>query len=241
LVAIKKLRATLSKVGEVQARFRREAQAIAALRHPHIVQIHDFDLQNGHYYMVMEFIQGYNLQEYLSDLQAAGQTLPWAEVMRISTDVAEALDYAHQREMIHRDVKPSNILLTEEGGVFLADFGLVRLIGQVNLTQSGGIVGTLAYMAPEQMMGQSEGIDHRADIYSLGCVVYEMITGRPPFNPLDLPMAHFNINPPSPKLVVPTLPETASQIILKALAKEPVERPLSASQFIQDLRLALNM
>jgi tRNA A-37 threonylcarbamoyl transferase component Bud32 len=241
LVAIKILRATLSKDEEFQTRFLREAQAIATLRHPHIVQVYDFDIQSGHYYMIiMEFIQGRNLQEYLSELQTAGQRMPWEEVVRIAAAVAEALDYAHERNMIHRDVKPSNILLADDGGIFLADFGLVRLLGQTDLTQAGRVVGTLAYMAPEQMMGGGEEINYRADIYAFGCVVYEMITGQPPFETATLPLAHFNAEPPSPRLSVPALPETAAQVILKALAKDPSERPISSSWFIKDLRQALD-
>jgi serine/threonine-protein kinase len=239
LVAIKQMRAGLSKAEEFRARFLREAQAVATLRHPNIVQIYDFGLQDNHYYMVMEFIEGYNLKEYLDQLQAAGQTLPWMEGVSIAAQVAQALDYAHQRGMLHRDVKPTNILLTNEGGVFLADFGLVRLLGQTDLTQAGGIVGTLAYMAPEQIMGEKEEMDYRADIYALGCVVYEMITGQPLFEPTALLATHFETNLPSPGLLVSSLPEAASQVILKALAINPAERPSSASQFIEDLRQAL--
>jgi serine/threonine protein kinase len=143
--------------------------------------------------------------------------------------------------MLHRDIKPTNILLTNDGGVFLADFGLVRLLDQTDLTEAGGIVGTLAYMAPEQLMGQKEEINYRADIYALGCVVYEMITGRPLFEPTSLLAAHFETKLPSPGLIVPALPEAASQVILKALAKNPAERPASASQFVEDLRRALNV
>jgi serine/threonine-protein kinase len=238
-VAIKRLRPALSEAEEFQARFEREAKAVALLRHPHIVQVHDFGVQDNHYYMVMDFIEGHNLREHLHNLQAAGQTLPWEESLRIAACIADALDYAHHRQMIHRDVKPSNILLTNEGGVFLTDFGLVRLLGQSDLTPSGGFVGTLAYMAPEQMMGQSQSTDHRADIYALGCIVYEMITGRLPFDQADFPLAHLDIDPPAPSLIVPALPEAASQVILKALAKDPAKRPASASQFIEDLRRAL--
>ncbi len=239
LVAVKKLRPTLSEAGEVQTRFRREAQAVAGLRHPHIVRVHDFDIQSGHYYMVMEFIEGHNLKEHLHNLEAVGQTLSWEEVLRIAVPVADALDYAHQQDMIHRDVKPANILLANDGGVFLADFGLVRLLGQSDLTETGGLLGTLAYMAPEQLMGQSQDIDYRADIYALGCVVYKMLTGRTPFESGELPLAHLNTDPLAPECLVPELPKRASQVILKALAKDPAERPASASQFIEDLRQAL--
>jgi hypothetical protein len=240
-VAVKRLRPALSGDEEVRARFQREAQALAGLRHPHIVQVYDFGIEDNHYYMVMEFIDGYDLKQHLNNLQAAGQTLSWEESLRIAACVADALDYAHQRGMIHRDVKPSNILLTDEGGIFLTDFGLVRLLGQADLTQTGGVVGTPAYMAPEQIMGQSQDIDHRVDIYALGCVVYEMITGGPPFDQADLPLAPLDKNPPAPSFIVPDLSEATNQTILKALAKDRAERPPSALQFIQDLRQALGI
>jgi len=240
VVAIKKLRAALSNDEEVRARFLQEAQAVARLRHPHIVQIYDFGIQDNHYYMVMDFIEGYDLKEHLHHLRTDGQSLPFGEVIRIAIAIGEALDYAHQHAMIHRDVKPANILLTNDGGVFLTDFGMVRLIGQSGLTETGGFVGTLAYMAPEQMVGQSQDMDHRVDIYALGCVVYEMITGRLPFEQADFPLAHLNRDPPAPDSIVPDLPKAASQVILKALAKDPVERPASASQFIEELRRALS-
>jgi hypothetical protein len=241
LVAVKRLRPALSKAEEFRARFQREAQAVAALRHPHIVQIHDFGIQDSLYYMVMDYIEGHNLRDRLHKLPTSGQPLPWDEILGIAACVADALDYAHRQKMIHRDVKPANILLTDDGGVFLTDFGLVRLLGRSDLTQSGGLVGTLAYMAPEQLRGQSQTMDYRVDIYALGCVVYEMFTGRPPFESIDLPLAPLDADPPSPSLIVPALPQAASQVILKALAKDPGSRPPSASQFIQDLRRALEV
>jgi hypothetical protein len=239
LVAVKRLRTALSEAEEFRTRFQREAQAVAMLRHPNIVQVYDFGVQDSRYCMVMEFIDGHDLREHLHNLRAAGQTLPWEEILRIAACVADALDYAHQRGMIHRDVKPANVLLTEDGGVFLTDFGLVRLLGQADLTESGGFVGTLAYMAPEQMTGRSQSIDHHVDIYALGCVIYEMFTGRLPFELADLPLAPLDKEPPAPSLVVPTLPEVAGQVILRALAKDAANRPPSASQFVEDLRRAL--
>ncbi len=239
LVAVKRLRPALSKAEEFRIRFQREAQAVAALRHPHIVRIYDFGIQDSIYYMVMDYIEGYNLKDHLHKLQESGQSLTWEEILKIAACVADALDYAHRQKMIHRDVKPANILLTNDSGVFLTDFGLVRLLGRSDLTQSGGLVGTLAYMAPEQLRGQNT--DYRVDIYALGCVVYEMFTGCPPFESIDHLLAPLDADPPSPSLIVPTLPQAASQVILKALARERDSRPFSASQFIQDLRQALEV
>ena len=240
-VAIKQLSTTLTSDNEeIHARFKLEARAIAVLRHPHILQIYDFDIENSRPYMVMEFIEGQNLKEHLYDLEATGRTLSWEEVIRIAARVADALDYAHQRHMIHRDVRPANIMLGNDGGVFLSDFGLVRLLDQPGLTQTGRLIGTLEYMAPEQVRGDGELLDHRADIYSFGCVIYEMITGRPPFTATQLPRAHLEHLPIPPVHFVPHLPETASHVMLQALAKDPDKRPASASQLVRDLRQVLS-
>lgn len=240
-VAIKRLRATLSKDEEIQARFKREAKVIAALRHPHILQIYDLEIENRRPYMVMEFVEGRNLKETLHDLAAAGQRLSPEEVLRIISRVADALDYAHHRQMIHRDIKPANILLGQDGGVFLADFGLVRLMDQPGLTQIGQLIGTLAYMAPEQFQSKSRQVDHRADIYALACVLYEMLTGRPPFTGTgaELAQAHLKLLPAPPGRLA-ALPEAVDHVLLKALAKDPAERPHTAVQFIEELRRALN-
>lgn len=240
-VAIKKLRSSLPKDEPARARFEREARAIATLRHPNIVQIYDFDIQSDHPYMVMEFVEGRSLKDYLDELHTSGQMVSWEEMLRIIGHVADALDYAHPRQMIHREIKPGNIMLAKNGDVFLADFSLVRLLGQSGITQTGQLIGSVAYMAPEQVRGESKEIDYRVDIYSLGCVVYEMLTGHPPFARSELPWAHLNTIPVSPDRLVPDLPEVASQVILKALAKNQDERPLSAAQFVKDLRRALTV
>ncbi|MCB9075975.1 MAG: protein kinase [Anaerolineaceae bacterium] len=240
-VAIKRLSTTITSDNEeIHARFKLEARTIAVLRHPHILQIYDFDIKNSRPYMVMEFIEGQNLKEYLYDLRATERTLSWDEVIRIAARVADALDYAHLRQMIHRDIKPANIMLGNDGGVFLSDFGLVRLLDQPGLTQTGRLIGTMDYMAPEQVRGDGELVDHRADIYSFGCVLYEMITGRPPFTATQLPRAHLEHPPIPPVHFVPDLPELASDILLQALAKDPTKRPASASQLVRDLRQVLN-
>jgi tRNA A-37 threonylcarbamoyl transferase component Bud32 len=240
VVAIKRLRPALSDTTEFQSRFRQEAKVVAGLRHAHIVQVYDFGIESNHYYMVMEFIEGQDLKNRLQDLKLNRQTLSWDEALHIAGCVADALNYAHEQQIIHRDVKPANILLTDDGGVFLVDFGLVRLLGQTGLSEAGEIMGTLAYMAPEQLISQGREIDHRVDIYALGSVVYEMFTGRPPFEEADFPLGFLNADPLPPRSSVPELPELASQVILKALAKNPTERPASASQFVDEVHQALN-
>jgi len=239
-VAIKKLRATLSDAKEERARFERGARAIASLRHPHIVQIYDFDIENRHPYMVMEYIAGHSLRERLAELAEAKTALSRDDSLRIMSHVADALDYAHSRQMIHRDVNPDNILLAKDDGVFLAGFSLVRLLDQPAMTQTGELIGSQAYMAPEQAKGDNKKIDYRADIYALGCVVYELITGRPPFTE-QLPLAHLTSEPLPPHHLAHNFPEIASRILLEALAKDPAKRPLSASQFIKDLQRALRI
>jgi hypothetical protein len=238
-VAVKKLRPALSGEEEVRARFQREAQALAALRHPHIVQVYDFGIEENHYYMVMEFIDGYDLKQYLNNLQAAGQTLSWEESLRIAACVADALDYAHQREMIHRDVKPSNILLTNEGGVFLTDFGVVRLLDQADLTQAGAFLGTLAYMAPELIEGQQT--DQRSDVYSLGVVLYEMVARHLPFKgrtPIEIVKQQLEGPPLAPSSSNPMLPHAVDTVVLKALAFDPNDRYSSAGDLADALREA---
>ncbi len=239
-VAVKRLRPTLSGEEEVRARFQREAQALAGLRHPHIVQVYDFGIEDNHYYMVMEFIDGYDLKEHLNNLQAAGQTLSREESLRIATCVADALDYAHQRGMIHRDVKPSNILLTNDEGVFLTDFGVVRLLDQAGLTQAGAFLGTLAYMAPELIEGQQT--DQRSDVYSLGVVLYEMVTGHLPFKgrtPIEIVKHQLEGPPPAPSSINPVLPHAVDAVVLKALAFDPNDRYSSAGELADALRKAV--
>jgi serine/threonine protein kinase len=149
-VAIKVLRSDLVEEQEFLARFKREAQAVAALRHPNIVQMFDFDAQSGVYYMVMELLAGDSLRTRLNDYRARGEQMPRGEVVRVLLDVLDGLTYAHSEGMIHRDVKPANILLTKRGQAVLTDFGIAQIIGGTRYTVSGALMGTLNYMSPEQ-------------------------------------------------------------------------------------------
>ncbi|HEX7541843.1 MAG TPA: serine/threonine-protein kinase, partial [Anaerolineales bacterium] len=149
-VAIKVLRSDLVEEVEFLARFRREARAVAALRHPHIVQIYDFDAQDDLYYMVMELLEGDTLKAYLNALRVRSERLPLGETVRIFTDVLDGLSYAHGEGIIHRDLKPANIMLTRRGQAVLTDFGIAQIVGGTQYTISGALMGTLSYMAPEQ-------------------------------------------------------------------------------------------
>jgi serine/threonine protein kinase len=179
-VAIKILHGFLAEGEDFLARFEREAKAVASLRHQNIVQIHDFDLQDDHYYMVMEFIDGETLNDKLRKLSKTGSKMPLDEVESIIKQVAAALEYAHKRGIIHRDIKPSNILIDKHGQVYLTDFGIARIASTTQFTTTGALIGTPAYMSPEQCKGVD--ISHVSDLYSLGIILYEMLAGKVPYD-----------------------------------------------------------
>lgn len=240
-VAIKFLRATLTGDPSGNERFAREAQAIAQLRHPHIVQLYDFDISaDGYYYIVMEFIAGESLGTRLAKLGKQKTRLPQAQVQRIVDQVLDALAHVHAREIIHRDIKPDNILLDANDNAFLTDFGIARLPTQPGLTGLGDTVGTAAYIAPEQLQPQS-AIDHRADLYSLGIVLYELLTGRLPFigeNNTALCYQHVHEAAPPPRQFAPDIPPAVEAVMLKALVKLPDSRYQSATELREALALA---
>ncbi len=230
-VAVKVLRADLTEDAEFLNRFRREARAVAALRHPNIIQIFDFDVQDGLYYMVMELLEGNTLKSYLNALRVRKERMPLGETTHILSDVLGGLAYAHAEGVIHRDLKPSNILLTRRGQAVLTDFGIAQIIGGTQYTVTGALMGTLSYMAPEQ--GRDGKCDVRSDIYSLGITLYEMLTGSVPFDadtPLAILLKHLNDPLPSPRSLAPDIPEAFEQVVLKALAKDPQERYQSATE-----------
>lgn len=248
-VAVKVLRSELMEdeaFGDVapgdetwHARFQREAQSVAALRHANIVQVFDFDVQDDVYYMVMELLEGDTLKTRLNDYRVRGEQMAWGEIVRIMLDVLDGLAYAHSERMIHRDIKPANILLSRRGQAVLGDFGIAHIIGGTRYTVSGALMGTLHYMAPEQGM---QGLcDARSDIYSLGIVFYEMLTQRTPFDadtPLAILMKHVNDPLPLPRRINPEIPEPFEHIVLKALAKKPEDRYQSAAEMAGALRAA---
>jgi len=235
-VAVKVLFPALATDPGFVERFRREAQSAAGLNHPNIVGVYDWGEANGTYFIVMEYVEGESLAEMI---QAEGRLNP-DRAAEIASDIAAALGFAHRNGgVIHRDVKPGNVLLTREGAVKVADFGIARAISDQsdqNLTKTGSVMGTATYFSPEQARGAN--VDPRSDVYSLGCVIYEMLTGRPPFqgeNAVAIAYKHVQEAPVSPRLVDPAIPDTLEAITLKCLAKNPANRYPSA----QDLRADL--
>jgi len=209
-------------IERILKRFEREAKALARLSHPNILKIHDYGEHEGSPYLVMEYLPGGTLK------QKMGRPIPWKEAIQLLLPIAEALDYAHSQNMIHRDVKPANILLTQRGQPMLTDFGIAKVLDleeTLELTGTSAALGTPEYMAPEQATAKS--VDHRADIYSLGVVLYEMVTGRKPFI-ADTPMAvlikHATEALPRPTKFAPNLSDEVEKILLKALAKQPENR-----------------
>lgn len=212
-------------------RFRLEARTIARLQHPHILPLYDYGVQDDILYLVTAYVQGGSL----NDLIDRGK-LPLPEIARILKQVAAALDYAHRQGVIHRDIKPDNILLDREGNVLLADFGIVKLAeGESRLTVTGGLVGTPAYMAPEQ--GRGEAVTGSADLYSLGVVVYEMITGKKPYTaptPMQLVLKHMTEPVPSLRGEIASVPPALEAVMQRALSKEPADRYPNATAFADD-------
>ena len=227
-------------------RFRREAAAIARLRHPNIVNVIDFGERPNLTYIAMELVPGGSLRDF------AGMVLPLDYAVPIVIQVAAALDAAHEQGIIHRDVKPANILFQDRGSQFdsedgpkrppwvmLADFGIARMNTERSLTQAGTGVGTPEYMSPEQAMGHK--VDGRSDVYSLGIVLYEMLTGRLPFSgksAVQVAMLQVRSPLPSPRAINPTIPPAVEQVIVKACAKRPEDRYQSAGEFATALAAA---
>lgn len=203
-------------------RFEREAKSVAQLTHPNIVSVIDYGTYEGIPYLVMEYIPGGTLKDQM------GEPIPWGLAARMLVPIARALSHAHHEKLIHRDIKPANILVTKSGDMMLSDFGIAKTLDAEHLTKLTGTglgIGTPAYMAPEQGMGKP--VDYRVDIYSLGVVFYEMVTGRPPYEadtPMAVMMKHVMDPLPRPRTFVPDLPEEVERLIFRALAKEPDER-----------------
>ena len=237
MVAIKVLPASLASEADFRARFEREARSIASLRHPNIVQMFDFGDVEGTYYMVMEYISGKDLAHLMSETNP----LPRALVYSLASEVASALDYAHAQGLVHRDVKPSNVLLQGSGmqaSAVLTDFGIAKMLGgDTGATKTGLMMGTLNYMAPEQIRS-SGTVDGRADIYALGIMVYQMLTGRLPFdadNPGAMMLAHLQTTPYDPRQFLPSLSAASAEALLCALAKDPLDRFATAGEFIRSM------
>lgn len=235
-VAIKLMHPFLAQDAEFRGRFEREAKAVAALRHSNIIQVHDFDIEGGQYYMVMEFIDGPTLRRRIEDIYGHGRRLPIPEVIRIIKDVGSALAYAHKRGMVHRDVKPANVMMDSSDRVVLTDFGIAKILAGPQYTASGAMVGTPAYMAPEIGLGKPG--DGRSDIYALGVMLYQLLTGRVPYDadtPVAVMMKHVNEPLPMPRSINPEIPEGLERIILKAMAKNPADRYQTVDEMVKHL------
>jgi len=233
-VAVKMILASHLASPEHVRRFQDEAKAAARMQHSNIVHIHDVGQEHGQHYFAMEYIEGESLARPIAE-----GALDMRRAVQVAVAVARAVDHLHQQGIVHRDLKPSNILLDVEGQPYVTDFGLAKVFsGGSEMTASGVITGTPSYMAPEQAAGRSCDVGPAADIYSLGAILYEMLTGRPPFredNPLDTLMDVLGREPTLPRTINPKIPRSLELICLKCLAKSPHDRYRSAAALADDL------
>ena len=238
-VAVKIIHPHLVDDEDFVRRFETEARAVAQLHHPNIVQVYDFATEGELHYMVLEYIPGETLQAVLERLRAQGERLPLAEALDLMVQIADAVAYAHEQGMVHRDLKPANIILRPTGEPVLTDFGLARIMGGSHRTRTGMVLGTVFYMAPEQVLG--EHVDQRADVYSLGVMLYELLTGRLPYegeNLAEIMQQHLSAPLPDPREIVPDLPPALAEVVKRAMAKSPEERFQTASELKEALEAA---
>lgn len=248
IVAIKRLRTDLARDSVFQARFRREAQSAASLNHPNIVAVYDTGEENiitpdgstvSVPYIVMEYVEGHTVKDLLSD----GTAVPIDEAVEIASGVLSALAYAHTAHLVHRDIKPGNIMLTHDGKVKVMDFGIARALtdSQATMTQTNAVVGTAQYLSPEQARG--EQVDPRSDLYSVGVLLFELLTGQPPFrgdSAVSVAYQHVSTVPPAPSALAADVPESLDRVVMKAMAKDPNDRYESAAVMRTDLTRAMH-
>jgi serine/threonine protein kinase len=238
VVALKMIRTGAHAPAADRERFRNEAEAVARLQHPYVVQIHEIGEADGCPYFSLEYVAGGSLADH-----SRGRALPPARAAELVEMMAQAVQAAHERGIVHRDLKPSNVLLTPDGKPKIADFGLAkRLDATAGGTQTGAVLGTPSYMAPEQAQGKGRAVGPAADVYALGAILYDLLTGRPPFKeptPMETMFKVVNEEPPPPTSWRADLPQDLETICLKCLAKEPKERYASAGELAGRLRLFL--
>ncbi len=235
-VAVKILRSEFTDDEEFVRRFRVEAQAAASLNHPNIVSIYDVGKQDDIQYIVMEFIDGITLKEYISQKGA----LPWKEAINIAIQICSAIEQAHKNFIVHRDIKPHNIMITKEGVAKVTDFGIARAVSSATITMVGSTIGSVHYFSPEQARGGFT--DEKSDLYSLGITIYEMVTGRVPFDgetPVAIALKHIQEKPERPVDINDAIPKGVNDLIMKAMKKDQNLRYQNASEMLSDLQRVL--
>jgi len=240
IVAIKLIHSHLASDPRFLSRFVEEATAVAKLRHPNIVQVFDFNHDDDLYYMVQELIPGETLQQRLRRLSNTGRRVPTADAIQYTVHIANAAGYAHRHGMVHRDIKPANIMIDVHDKATLMDFGIVKIIGGESHTATGAVVGTALYLSPEMIRGEVP--DPRSDVYSLGVTLFEMVSGKPPYesdSAMTLMMMHLNDPIPDLRQIRQDVPESLVQVIEKAMQKENAARYPSMEQMVSDLERAL--
>ena len=236
-VAVKILRPDFTNDEEFVKRFRIEAQSAASLSHPNIVPIYDVGNEGDIYYIIMECVDGITLKEYINE---KGR-LPWEEAVNIAIQICSAIKHAHKSHIVHRDIKPHNILLTKEGIAKVTDFGIARAVTSSTITMSGNTIGSVHYFSPEQARGGYT--DEKSDLYSLGVVLYEMVTGRVPFDgdtPIAVALKHIQEKPKPPIEINTGIPAGLNDIIMRAMEKDQNLRYQTAHEFLQDLYMIAN-
>lgn len=238
VVAVKVLRPQYAIDDDFVYRFRREAQAAASLSHPNVVSIYDVGVEGDVHYIIMEYVEGSTLKEYITNYAP----ISIDEAIQLTKQIAEALDHAHHNQIIHRDIKPHNILIGKHQKVKVTDFGIARAVTSSTITHTGSVLGSVHYFSPEQARGGLTG--EKSDIYSLGIVLYEMLTGKLPFSgdsPISVALKHLQESYTEPRQLNDRIPQSVENIILRSLAKDPLQRYSSAKELIRDLDTCLDL